>query len=265
MKQAIILLILFFSTIKSGAQTDFPAGPSKYFFIGLGLPFYKIRDQAHSPLIYRGTQIQLRVGMEDVNREYVARAALVYSIGLIKPGGKPKPKNTLSVAESQKVQFILGFYKNVGTGIDRAPHYYLGGAITAYVDVRSYNLPSNNLIGLDVNGALNAGGFFRNNLNNKWKANYEFFTPLLTYGIRPNYIGAPLQRENFKLASTTKWAQWSTFNKSFRWYNRFDVEQQSNDYRRLQLSYIWDFHYNELAATLKSVEYGISAQELFKL
>ena len=265
MKSIILASIFLLDLSLCAAQKDLPTGNSKYFILGIGLPLYKVRDQAHSPLIYGGLGVQIRLGYEDINRSYAGRAILTYTISTIKPDAKPRPKRFLSEADLNNIQLSLACYKRVGDYIPGIPAYFVGGVLTLYIDTRAYNLPSNNILGFETNASLNAGGMIHDAISNNWSMEYETYFAFLTYGIRSNYIGTPIQGENFRLPKLSKWAQWAYFDKVFRWYNHFDADQQINDERQRQISYIWDFHYNNLSNPLKSTQTGFNYTSLFHM
>ena len=265
MKYCCIILISTSSLLNANAQRELPIGNNNYFFLGIGLSIHKIRDEAHSPLIYKGLQTQLKIGFENINQQYDAKLMLTYSLGILRPHGIPKPKTTLSEADLNHIQFAFAYYKHIGDYIPGIPNYFFGGALTFYLNALNYNLPSNNTIGLESFAAINIGGLMHNRINKLWDMEYELYTPCLSYGIRPTYVGMPLQRENFKLAKINQWAKWATFNKVFQIYSRLDADQLITDYRRRQFSYTWDYHYNTLSKKLQSVNSALEYESLIKM
>jgi hypothetical protein len=245
---------------------DLTAKNNTYFFLGLGVPLVKVKDLAHSPLTYRGIAPTLRVGYESNTTGYLSRISFSASFGSANPKSKPKAERTLSSLMMTNVQFNFAYYKQLGTFSTEGDNSYLGGNFSFYLDMRDYNLPSNNLTGYMINTSLNVGGFYQNKMSDKWRLNYEAYTPLLTYSLRPNYIGMlPLKGEDFSPKKILSTGRFATFDKFFRFYNRFAFDQQIKTYRSRRLSYFWDYHWNAISKPIKSVTGGVGYESFFKM
>ena len=265
MKNTLLFLIFvsFLPTLK--AQETSPPR-QVYFFLGVGFPIVKVRDLAHSPLKYHAWTPTLRLGHEDINGDYVSRVTLSAGFGGGTTRAKPKAEQNQSAFDVSYFQVNFTYYRLAGTFNTEGWNRYLGGALTFTVDMRNYNLPSNNLTGYQVNGSLNVGGFIQKKLSDDWRFNYEAFTPVVSYCIRPNYIGmAPSERGDFNIKNVLKSGRMVTFNKLFRFYNRFSFDQQINDHRQRRLFYAWDFHNNTVSKPLQSSSGGIGYESLFKM
>jgi hypothetical protein len=254
------------------AQEPLTARGNKYFFIGLSLPITKVRDQAHSPQIYRGLTPTLSIGHDRVGQDVVTRFAFSYTFtpfGGIAPKTRPKPERQLSSAEVSLMHFSAGLYKRVGKGYDTEGwNSYVGGSLSFTFDGRMYNLPSNNLFGYQVNTSLNAGGFVQKKLDKTWRFNYEATTPLLSYALRPNHIGMPPMTTGDFSGSVKRMfssGKVVTVNKLFRFYNRFSFEQQINDHRKRRYAYTWEACMNRVSQPLNSVMGGLGYESLFKM
>jgi hypothetical protein len=265
MKNTLFILILSFVFHKTEAQ-DMNPPRQVYFFLGVGFPIMKVRDQAHSPLKYQGWVPTLRIGHEEINQGFVSRIALSAGFGGGAPKSKPKATQSQSAFEISYFQFSYAYYSLLGGYDTEGWNRYLGGAFTFTFDLRNYNLPSNNLLGYQVNTSLNVGGFVRKKLSDDWRFNYEAITPVISYCVRPNYIGmAPATKGDFNFKDVIKSGKIVTVNKLFRFYNRFSFDQQINDHRQRRLSYTWDFHNNVVAKPLQSTSGGLGYESLFKM
>jgi hypothetical protein len=265
MNRFFILCFLIINTTLLLAQDMKPAHDN-YFFLGLGVPLVTVRDEAHSPLKYSGFAPTLRVGFENINGDFVSRISVAASFGLAKPKTSPKPSQTLSGMEISTFQVNYTYYAIINAYKKEEWNRYLGGAATLTFDLRSYNLPSNNLLGYQVNFSLNAGGFLQKQLNDKGRFNYEVFTPIISYSLRPNYLGMlPTKGSDVNPQNVFLNGKTVTVDKLFRLYNRFSYEQQIKPYRAHRLFYSWDFHNNTISKPIKSVMGGLGYESLFKM
>ncbi len=262
----ILIFSLFFISSLTAQEPLTPLGDT-YFFLGLSLPIIKVRDEGHSSLMYRGLNSTLRVGYERVGRDVVSRIALSFATGQIKPKTRPKPAKQLSSAETNTFEVSYAYYRRINNVYDiEGWNRYFGGAITLFFDGRSYNLPSNNLFGYQANLSLNAGGFFQRKINDAWRLNDELMTPLISYAMRPSFIGLmPMKSNDFSAKKVMKTGKIVTVNKVFRLYNRLGFDQQINDHRARRLSYTWDGILNNVSRPLRSVSAGLGYESLFKM
>ncbi len=265
----IVCLILFF-TSASSAQEPLTALGDNYFFLGLSLPITKVRDQAHSPQIYQGLTPTFSIGYDRIGQDLVTRFAFSYTMSLLglSPKARPKPVQQLSSADVSLMYFSAAVYKRVGDFDTEGWNRYVGGALTFTFDARTYNLPSNNVFGYQVNTSLNAAAFVQKKVSSDGHFNYEALMPLISYSLRPNHIGMPpITTGDFsanmkKILTSGKVV---TVNKLFRFYNRFSFEKQINDHRKRRYTYTWDACLNRVEQPLNSVMGGLGYESLFKM
>ncbi len=265
MKKTLLLLLIVANLTDTKAQ-DPQEARQIYFFLGVGLPIVKIRDEGYSPLKYQGWTPTLRLGYERISKISVSRIAVSASIGAAKPQSSPKVQQNLSSADVTNIQFSYAYYRRSGAYNTEGWNSYLGGALTLTFDVRNYNLPSNNLVGYQTNASLNLGAFAQNKLSDTWRFNYEVFTPIISYALRPNYLGMlPMKGTDFNAKNVFSNGKVVTVNKLFRFYNRLSFDQQIKDYRQRRIHYTWDYHSNTISKNLKSVSAGMGYESLFKM
>ena len=267
MKSLTLIFATLFLSSNLLAQDPLTPRGSTYFFLGLGIPFTKVRDEGHSSLIYQGINPTLRIGYERVGTDVVSRITFSFSSGEIKPKTRPKPEKQLSNAEISSFEVSYAYYRRANDVYDtEGVNRYFGGVITLLFDGRKYNLPSNNLFGYQANLSANAGAYFQKKINNSVRINDEVYMPLLTFAMRPNYIGLmPMATNDFSAKKIMKTGKLTTVNKMFRLYNRFGLDQQINDHRQRRLSYTWDTHINRVSRPLRSVSTGLTYESLFKM
>jgi hypothetical protein len=259
-----LTFILTISTLLTAQDLKPPR--ENYFFLGFGLPLVTVRDEAHSQLNYRGFGPTFRFGFENINGDFVSRLTVSTVLGRTKPKTKPKPEQMLSGMDISNIQVNYTYYTILNTYSKADWNRYLGGAATVTLDLRSYNLPSNNLLGYQINFSLNTGGFVQKQLTDKNRFNYEVFTPLLSYSLRPTYLGMlPIKGSDMNPWTIFSNGKIVTVDKLFRLYNRFSFDQQIKPYRAHRLFYSWDFHSNTITKPLKSVMGGFGYEALFKL
>ena len=269
-----LLFVLVFSLISTLATAqDLLGNRGNYFFIGFNLPILKVRDLGHSPQLYQGLVPTLSVGYQQIEKDYVSRLSFSFSFsagpfGTIAPKTRPKPQKQMSSASVNVFQLSGGVYKRVGDYDTEGWNRYVGGVFTFTFDTRLYNLPSNNLFGYQCNTSLNVGGFVEKKVNNAWRFNYEAFTPVVSYALRPNHVGMiPLSTGDFSDGAKRfiKSGKVLTVNKLFRFYNRFSFDKQINDHRQRQFSYTWDAVVNRMSQPLHSITGGLGTESLFKM
>ncbi len=267
MKFIKILVFSLFSAASLFAQEPLTPRGNTYFFLGIGLPIVKVRDEGHSSLVYRGLNSTLRIGYERVGQDAVSRISFNVSIGEIKPRTRPKPDKQMSSADATTFEVSYAYYRRINSPYDAEGwNRYFGGAVTLLFDGRNYNLPSNNLFGYQGNLSLNAGGYFQKKINNTYRINDELLTPLLTFAMRPSFIGLmPMTSNDFSAKRVMKTGKIVTVNKVFRIYNRIGFDQQINDHRQRRLSYTWDGILNNVSRPLRSISAGLGYESLFKM
>jgi hypothetical protein len=261
------LLFAFFSlnTLFLLAQ-DLKPPRERYFFLGLGIPLATVRDEAHSPLKYQGFAPTFRLGFENINGDFVSRITASASLGTAKPKTRPKPERMLSGMEISTFQINYTYYSILNTYKKTDWNSYLGGAATLTFDLRSYNLPSNNLLGYQVNFSLNLGGFSQKQMSDRTRFSYEIFTPIVSYAMRPNYVGMiPTKGGNINPQNIFLNGRLVTIDKLFRLYNRFSLDQQIKPYRAHRLFYSWDYYNNTVSKPLKSIIGGLGYEALLKM
>ncbi|MBL7813975.1 MAG: hypothetical protein JNL70_03135 [Saprospiraceae bacterium] len=267
MKSFIALFLSLFLVTHVWAQDLLTPRGNQYFFLGLGLPMVKVRDEGHSSLMYKGMNPTLRIGHERIGTDVVSRICFSFSAGQIKPSTSPKPEKQLSSADITTIEVSYAYYRRTKNAYDTEGwNKYIGGSVSLLFDGRNYNLPSNNVFGYQTNLSLNAGGYVHKKINNSWRINDELYTPILTFAMRPNYIGLmPMTTTDFSAKRMFKTGKIATVNKVFRLYNRLGFDQQINDHRQRRLAYTWDGQINRVSRPLSLVSAGLSYESLFKM
>ena len=255
--------IFFFAHLQA---QDFNKG-NTYFFLGLRLPMIAVRDVGHSPLIYRGLVPTLIVGYEKSAPDFVSRFQASIGIGGAAPSMKPRTDRMLSSAEVNNIELTYSYFRGVNTYALADWNNYVGGRFSVLVDMRAYNLPSNNLTGYHLNTSLSLAAHTQKKLSDTWLFQYEAAVPFLAYSIRPNYNGTfpdvaaevGLAKKFFKSGSVV------TFPTYFRFTNNFSFTQNINDGRERRLSYQWDYLQHTKINPLTYISGGLGYESLFKL
>ncbi|NJN35326.1 MAG: hypothetical protein HC817_14805 [Saprospiraceae bacterium] len=239
-----------------------------YFFMGIAFSSFKTKDEAHSPLTYKGSGLTFRVGFEEINPNFVARFAANISVGGASPKLKPRQTTGQSSFSLNNIDILYSHYRRINGENTEGWQNYAGGTFYFTFDTRAYTLPSNNLNGFQINMGLNGGVFLNKNIGSDWRFNYEPNATLLAYSIRPNYIGLPETEQigRFSLKSLLRSGRFATVNRFFRFQNRFSFDQQVKEWRQNRFYYAWDWTNNQTAAALlQSVHSHLGYETLFKL
>ena len=237
--------------------------------MGVGVPIARVKDKAHSPLAYSGFALNLHLGFERISPTEISRFAINSILYCqMTPKVSPRPKRSLSVADLNSGQFTYSYYRQQGGG------KYVGGQAILQLDMTNYSLPSNNVLGYQLNFSVGVGGQYRNKIdekNNRY-LNYEAQLPLLTYTLRPAYVGMPKQLKELDLNQKNgnwqylKQGKITTVHQFFQFKNRIDIEQQNNEYRANRLHYTWQYLYNgSQPKSLRQVIGGVGYDTFFKM
>lgn len=254
---------LFFSLLYA---QDFNTG-NTYFFLGVQLPIIAVRDAGHSPLIYRGLVSTLIAGYEKRLPEYVSRFEARIGIGSAAPKMKPRTDRMLSSAEVNNIEISYTYFRGLNDYALNDWNNYLGGRFSVLIDVREYNLPSNNLTGYHVNAALSVAAHTQKKLSDTWLFHYEAAVPILAYSVRPNYNGTfpELATETGLAKKFLKSGSCVSIPTYFRFTNNFSFIQNINDGRERRLSYQWDYLHHNKINPLTYISGGLGYESLFKL
>ncbi len=262
-----IYLILFIAVLncKVAAQETFNDG-NRYFFIGIKLPILAVRDECHSPLIYRGLEPTLRAGFITRRTNEYNEFTIELGFGDLAPRVKPVTNKVISNASSShfairsRHAYILDTYKS------GAANTYLGVDVSYVFGARQYNLPSNNLYGYNSSFAISAFGIFQNNLKDNWQFSYDAHIPLISVVHRPDYMGLPnfSDSKNF-LGRVFGTSSLVTLNKKIELNHRLTFTNSVNDHHQRALSYEGQFLAQFVSKPLHSTSGGLGYTEMFKL
>lgn len=254
---------LFFSFLHA---QDFNNG-NTYFFLGVRFPIIAVRDVGHSPLIYRGLVSTIIVGYEKRLPDYVSRFEARVGIGSASPKMKPRTDRMLSSADVNNIEISYTYFRGINNYVLDDWNNYLGGRFSLMIDLREYNLPSNNLTGYHINASLNVAAHTQKKLSDSWLFQYEAAVPLLAYSVRPNYNGTfpDLSTETDMVKKFLKSGTFVTIPTYFRFTNNFSFTQNINDGRERRFSYQWDYLTHQKINPLTYISGGLGYESLFKL
>lgn len=260
---SIIGAVFLFSPLQA---QDFNNGRT-YFFLGLRLPMIAVRDVGHSPLIYRGFVPTLIIGYEKNAPDFVSRFEVSVGIGEMSPTMKPRTDRMLSNAQVNNIELTYSYLRGLNTFALNDWNNYVGGKFSVLMDVRVYNLPSNNLMGYHMNTSLSVAARTQKKISDAWLFHYEAAVPLLAYSVRPNYNGTfpDVAAETGFVKKFIKSGSLVSLPTYFRFTNNFSFTQNINDGRERRLSYQWDYLYHAKINPLNYIYGGLGYESLFKL
>ncbi len=267
MKRVKKIILLTWVILSAGALVAQELPRQKYFFLGIALSTFKNKDEAHSPMTYKGSGLTFRIGFEEINPGFVARFSANISFGSASPKLKPRQTAVQSSFDLSNIDISYSHYRRLNVENTEGWQNYVGGTVFLTFDTRSYSLPSNNLNGFQMNMGLNGGGFFNKDIGADWRFNYEPNATIFAYSVRPNYIGLPETEQigRFNIKSVLKSGRFATVNRFFRFQNRFSFDKQVKDWRQNRLFYAWDWTNNRTAGLLQTVYSHLGYETLFKL
>ncbi len=261
----LIILLFLGLAVKSSAQETFNDG-NRYFFIGVKLPILAVRDEGHSPLIYRGLESTLRFGFVTRRTTEYGEIAFELGFGEISPRVKPVTNKIMSNASSSHFTFVTRHAYLLNNYSAGSANTYLGFDVRYSFNARQYTLPSNNLFGYTSSFAISAFGMFQNNISTNYLFNYDAHVPLLSLEHRPDYMGLPNFSESKSIVGRIFGSgKIVTFDKKLELNHRFTITNSVNDHHQRALSYEGQYLQNFVSRPLHSTSGGFAYTELFKL
>jgi hypothetical protein len=271
-RKALCLLFLIFTV--SSTTLISQSTSTRYFQLGLGIPYFNFRDKATSDLAYRGVGLgELTVAFES-RRGYTRLSGADLRIG----AGLPSPaldnrsdwnKPALAIAINYGYHWLAGLNANTEGKV----HYYAGGRIGGNGWLASLPIINNsqsyawNLLGLEAAGALTYD--FTALKERKCRLMWQLSVPLVSYGARPStYLGLPqaseIWRQDKGLFDQFSSGQFYSLNKILVLRSVLTAEVELRKANRLQLAYDWQFQYNSSAPnTLNAVISSVRVSYLF--
>jgi hypothetical protein len=180
----------------------------------------------------------------------------------------------MSNADFNRIQFSYGYYlklqnnelsSNENTNLNTLG--LIGATFQIDFSSNDYNLPSNNLLGYYGTTSLNVSGRFQQPIgkDSTKSFNYEATLPLVSYAIRPNYIGMmPLIDGTYDLIKIVQQGKFATLNQLFHFYNRLEFQSQNKFYIANRFNYDWEYRNNTTEQPFRSVMSGFGYEALFK-
>jgi hypothetical protein len=144
---------------------------------------------------------------------------------------------------------------------------FVGATFQFDFGFNDYNLPSNNLFGYYGVTSFNISGIFQKPFEQDTTKSfkYEASLPLISYAIRPNYIGMmPLIDGTYDLIKIIQQGKFATVHKLFHFYNRLEFQTQNKFYIANRFHYEWEFRNNTIQQPFRAVIGGFGYENLFK-
>lgn len=266
MLKKLILLFVFalICNLTKAQEAIFPEG--KYITFGVGIPFGYVKDGGNSPLWYKGTGQEFKIGFLKNTANICSRFDLVIGSLEAKPMLDPKPKFAYSGFSGQTIKLTYGLYKKVCSSSNQ--EILIGGVYDLSFNIRIYQSLSNNVLGYMVHTGLRAAAMNRASINSKWSYNTDVQVPILGIIARPNYLGLPSlsYAEKPSPKDALKNLTFATFNK----YSAIDINVEANYKKR-------DWRYNRFYANytfqqsplprpkgFKAYQYSLGYDMMFK-
>jgi hypothetical protein len=227
------------------------------FVIGLGVPIFKIRDQGHSPLIYKGMSLSFYIGYSNYTPKSIFTSKLIFHSASCTPNYKPKAEGAGNKVSLSFIEVKNSLVNRIGNTTNYNDNIqFVGLSSSLLIDFRDYNLLANNTNGFYVGLTMGPAYRFSRVFDDlKYKANASIDMPLITFSLRPNYLGT-LEFERFKLnkLAILKKFKIHTINKDFIINTDFNISKYF-DRSYSTLGYNWMYHRNTVSKPL-DMNYG---------
>lgn len=223
-------------------------GEGEYWTLGIGIPIATVRDEAHSPLAYRGLGIRFWLTYEDIRPRGVWRIQTSFNnIGMkayVRPRRRVKQSTNL-----RDFQFDFGYYRGLGGRAEGRDNQYAGARITLRTFNRQFPLPTNNVNSLLLATSFDVGVMDRRQFNNaRWSATSSLDLPVVTALLRSTYIGVlpVITTPNAELGDLIPKMRLVTVDKFFHPDLRVQVDYAARPWRFDRIQYQGDFLYTPL-------------------
>jgi hypothetical protein len=164
----------------------------RYKTTALSLPYRMVRDEGHTPLLHRGTTIQIAAYNERFRKKSVTKLEFLLNFGILKTNKNKVSAVTSATALYMEVNYhymrpVLKLFHGKGD-------WYVGGIFTNTFDGRLYSFLPNNSFGYEFSNALNPATHLTYNFTfgprqRAYQAGFKMDMALLAHVIRPNFIG----------------------------------------------------------------------------
>ncbi|MEM9930938.1 MAG: hypothetical protein AAF840_14045, partial [Bacteroidota bacterium] len=128
-----LCLLASWSLRSQEITTALPEGT--YLTVGLGIPVHTVRDKINSPLAYRGSGINFRVGVERVRANWLSQFRIAFSNAALRPRVKPR-RDVNKSAQLSEMRIALGLYRRVSAQTAESAQY-VGLSIAGNLDQRN--------------------------------------------------------------------------------------------------------------------------------
>jgi hypothetical protein len=237
----------------------------KYLTLGVGIPIHTVRDQAHTPLAYRGSGFRIFTNFEEIKDNGIFRLSFSMDNATLKAKIKPR-RDIPGAAELNEIAFSVGYYTGVGEEMNSDNRQYVGVTFNVQANNRSYPLPTNNTQSLLFQSSFSIGALDRRSIDgsDRWTATTRVELPVITALYRPTFIGVGpfLHLPEVKGKDFFGNLDVVTLNKFFKITVGIDADNQVRDWRSDRLAYDWSLLYTPLPktkpmiATVGSLGYG---------
>ncbi|MGB3619647.1 MAG: hypothetical protein WBA12_16120 [Catalinimonas sp.] len=219
----------------------------RYMQLGAGASLFTLRDEAMSPLRYRGLNFSAVGAYQKEKGCTFQRFEFVFHYGELLPDIYDFSLN--GIAEHLRGELDYAYLRRVRPGAAGPYRWWLGGALSALGTYRLHLLYSNNAYNWEVLTHLNVAGRVARDLRlwgRTFKLNYEAAVPLVGVGWRPFYTSIwaeeLLNPEERTLGNGVRSGRFFTLNRFFRYRSRLALDYPFANGNALRLTYAWDYY-----------------------
>jgi hypothetical protein len=251
MKTGLISSFLFLFSIIAVANDSLKSTPRKITKGGvMAYSLSKVRDQGHSPLLYRGPEIYIRQFRERQRSKLNTRVEMDLALGLLKVT-KNQTYFRTQIA-SFRAELNYHFLFNLSDTSSKVS-WQLGPMLGNFIDNRWYMFLPNNAYSYQYTNYIGISAAAKRSSTWKGKRNLEFnwrgHMALFSRNTRPNYIGmapaATYEGSNISIFPILfQENKFIDFTKCFLFRSEFSTDFSRPGKKSFRLFYAWTFSFD---------------------
>lgn len=239
------LAVICFTPFASSAQDS-----HQWFRKEFGVAKSSVYDNGHSFAKYKGTGLQLQLGLDRENSNRLAQ----FNNTVVWTPLKSKVEDIRNVTSATQINYKMSYkyLRKIIPSHDDRIKIVVGASLFADANVRVYKSLVNNVFGWDVNLGLNLVGQATHDFNlgkHAISTSYQIGVPVVVYNHSPNYLGNfPIARV-FQNDDTTDWLSLGRFvagvnSKYIYLHQQLSIDKILSNGNKIRVTYSWDYSNN---------------------
>jgi hypothetical protein len=243
------LAVICFTPFASIAQDS-----HRWFRKEFGVAQSSVYDNGHSFAKYKGTGLQLRLGVDGENSKRLAQ----FNNTLIWTPLKAKVDDDKNVTSAIQFNYKMSYtyLRKIFLSQNDKIKIAAGASLFADANGRVYRSLINNVFGWDLNLGVNIVGQASHDFKLKehsFSVSYQVGIPMIVYNHSPNYLGNFPVARVFQHDDAADWFSLGRFvpginDKYFYLHQQLSIDRKLSNGDKIRLTYSWDYSDNDYAS-----------------